>query len=48
MDSFVRMVPLGRMAEADELAGSVLFLCSDHARYITGATLNVSGGQLMY
>ena len=29
-------------------AGPVVFLASDHARYITGATLNVSGGFLMY
>jgi NAD(P)-dependent dehydrogenase (short-subunit alcohol dehydrogenase family) len=48
LDSFVKMIPLGRMAEPDELAGIVLFLASDHARYITGATINVSGGQLMY
>jgi len=26
----------------------VVFLASDHARYITGATINVSGGFLMY
>lgn len=41
-------VPIGRMAEPDEVAGAVVFLASDHARYITGATINVSGGFLMY
>jgi NAD(P)-dependent dehydrogenase (short-subunit alcohol dehydrogenase family) len=48
LQSFLRMVPLGRMAQPSELAGIVLFLSSDHASYITGATVNVSGGQLMY
>ena len=40
--------PLGYVAAPEELAGPVVFLASDHARYITGATLNVSGGFLMY
>jgi NAD(P)-dependent dehydrogenase (short-subunit alcohol dehydrogenase family) len=44
----VAQIPLGYMAEPSELAGSVLFLASDHAGYITGATINVSGGWLMY
>lgn len=45
---FVKMIPLGRMAAPSEVASSVLFLASDLAGYITGATINVSGGQLMY
>lgn len=47
-DSMTRQTPLGYVAEPEELAGPVVFLASDHARYITGATLNVSGGFLMY
>ncbi|CAN5843920.1 SDR family NAD(P)-dependent oxidoreductase [soil metagenome] len=47
-DSMTRQTPLGYVAEPDELAGPVVFLASDHARYITGATINVSGGFLMY
>jgi len=41
-------IPLGRFADPEELAGTILFLASDHARYITGTTLNVTGGQLDY
>ncbi len=41
-------IPIGFMAAPSELAGTVLFLASDHASYITGATINVSGGWLMY
>jgi NAD(P)-dependent dehydrogenase (short-subunit alcohol dehydrogenase family) len=44
----IAAIPLGRMAAPSELAGTVLFLASDHAAYITGATINVSGGWLMY
>jgi len=48
LKGFVASIPLGRMAAPSELAGTVLFLASDHASYITGATINVSGGWLMY
>jgi NAD(P)-dependent dehydrogenase (short-subunit alcohol dehydrogenase family) len=44
----VAQIPLGYMAHPSQLAGAVLFLASDHADYITGATINVSGGWLMY
>lgn len=44
----VTQIPIGYMAEPSDLAGTVLFLASDHASYITGATINVSGGWLMY
>ena len=43
----VEQCPLGRFAETADVAGAALFLLSDAARYITGATLNVNGGLLM-
>jgi 3-oxoacyl-[acyl-carrier protein] reductase len=40
----LKQIPLGRFAEPEEIAGVILFLCSDLARYMTGQTLHVNGG----
>ena len=37
-------IPLGRLGEPDDLAGPIVFLASDMARYVTGAALLVDGG----
>ncbi len=37
-------VPLGRIGRAEDVAGAVLYLVSDQASYITGASLSVDGG----
>ncbi|MEX1125842.1 MAG: SDR family oxidoreductase, partial [Acidimicrobiia bacterium] len=42
------LIPLGRIATPEDIAGVVVFLASDKASYITGATINLTGGQLMY
>lgn len=38
-------VPMDRVAEPEEMAGAVAFLCSSDASYVTGQTLPVDGGQ---
>jgi 3-oxoacyl-[acyl-carrier protein] reductase len=39
-------IPLGRFTTAEDLADTAVFLLSDRARYITGATIDVNGGVL--
>jgi 3-oxoacyl-[acyl-carrier protein] reductase len=39
-----QLVPLGRAGEPDDVAGPVVFLASDLARYVTGVLLHVDGG----
>jgi len=39
-------IPKGRLAEPEEIVGSVLFLCSEDSSYITGTTIYVDGGSL--
>lgn len=40
-------IPIGRAATPEEVAKAAVFLASDDASYITGATIDVNGGQLM-
>ncbi|MFZ0212610.1 MAG: SDR family NAD(P)-dependent oxidoreductase [Candidatus Acidiferrales bacterium] len=41
------VIPLGRVAKAEEIAGPILFLASDLATFITGEILNVNGGAVL-
>jgi L-rhamnose 1-dehydrogenase len=43
-DRMAARVPLGRLGEPSDLAGPIVFLASDMARYVTGAALLVDGG----
>jgi 3-oxoacyl-[acyl-carrier protein] reductase len=40
-------IPLGRIATAQDVAGPILFLCSDLARHVTGEVVNVNGGSVL-
>jgi NAD(P)-dependent dehydrogenase (short-subunit alcohol dehydrogenase family) len=44
MAKFARQVPLGRIAEVEEIAGAVLYLAADESRMMTGAELKLDGG----
>ena len=46
-DALLSRIPLGRLGQPDEIAGTVAFLASKRAGYITGVTLNVNGGMYM-
>ena len=46
LEPLLRMVPLGRVAQPEEIAPMIAFLCSPAASYITGASFAVDGGYL--
>jgi 3-oxoacyl-[acyl-carrier protein] reductase len=42
-----RAIPLGRAGKPEEIAAPVLFLCTEHAGFITGEVFNVNGGAVL-
>lgn len=44
LDGYLARMPMGRMAEPADYSGSILFLCSDASRYMTGSNLVIDGG----
>jgi NAD(P)-dependent dehydrogenase (short-subunit alcohol dehydrogenase family) len=45
LDELASTLPLGRPADADEIASTIVFLASDDATYVNGAILAVDGGR---
>jgi NAD(P)-dependent dehydrogenase (short-subunit alcohol dehydrogenase family) len=46
LKEITRTIPMGRIAETDDVVGAVLFLASDLSDFITGEIINVDGGSL--
>lgn len=44
MEQMIRMVPLGRVGQPDDIAQLALFLASDASSYITGNSIECTGG----
>jgi NAD(P)-dependent dehydrogenase (short-subunit alcohol dehydrogenase family) len=47
-EKFIKLTPMGRIARPIDVAKAVAFLASDEAEYITGSSINVSGGREMH
>jgi acetoacetyl-CoA reductase len=41
-------IPVGRLGKPDEVAGLIIYLCSEEAAFVTGANVSINGGQHMY
>jgi acetoacetyl-CoA reductase len=41
-------IPVGRLGRPDEVAGLIIYLCSQEAAFVTGANISINGGQHMY
>lgn len=44
---FTAKIPLGRLAGIEDVVGTTVYLCSSAADYLTGQSINISGGRLM-
>jgi acetoacetyl-CoA reductase len=40
-------IPLSRLGKPEEIAGLIIYLCSDEAAFVTGANIAINGGQHM-
>lgn len=46
-DAIFRTIPMGRVGTPEEIAAPILFLCTEHAGFITGEIFNVNGGAVL-
>jgi len=46
-DRVLATIPLGRIGKPEEIAAPILFLCTEHAGFITGEIMNVNGGAVL-
>ena len=47
LEGIIGAIPVGRLGQADEIGQLVAYLASDQAAFVTGATLDINGGQYM-
>ena len=45
LDQQVKSIPLGRLAEPEDIASTISFIVSEKANYITGEVITVGGGK---
>ncbi len=48
LEMMVKMIPLGRIGQPEDIANGVAFLCKEESGWITGETMSINGGQFMY
>jgi acetoacetyl-CoA reductase len=48
LEMMVKMIPLGRIGQPEDIANGVTFLCKEESSWITGETMSINGGQFMY
>jgi acetoacetyl-CoA reductase len=47
LQGIIAQIPVGRLAQPDEIAHAVAFLVSEQSAFITGSTLSINGGQYL-
>ncbi len=47
LDKIIKMIPVGRLGQPEEIGKAVAFLCSENCGYVTGSDFSINGGQHM-